>query len=114
MTIIVHGIKNCDTMKKTFQWLDKNGIDYIFHDYKKIGVDMDILKKAMDQYGWENVINRKGLTWKQIPQEQRETMTREQAELLADAKPSVNKRPLIVKGSKILLGYDPDTYNNQL
>ncbi len=51
MTITVYGIKNCDTMKKTFAWLDAHGIDYTYHDYKKSGVDMGLLKKAMDIHG---------------------------------------------------------------
>ena len=34
----VYGIKNCDTMKKAFAWLDANGVAYEFVDYKKAGV----------------------------------------------------------------------------
>ena len=112
--ITIHGIKNCDTMKKAFHWMDDNGVDYTFRDYKKVGIDTDILKKAMDQHGWENVINRKGTTWRQIPQEERDAMTREQAELLANTKPSAIKRPLIVKGDVILLGFDKDKYEKTL
>ncbi len=35
--ITVYGIKNCDTMKKAFTWLEANGIEYTFVDYKKGG-----------------------------------------------------------------------------
>jgi len=34
----IYGIRNCDTMKKAFAWLDAQGIGYEFHDYKKDGV----------------------------------------------------------------------------
>ena len=112
--ITIYGIKNCDTMKKAFTWLDDQGVDYRFHDYKKVGVDQDILKKAMDKHGWESVINRKGMTWRQIPEKERKSMTREQAELLAVAKPSIIKRPLIVKERDILLGFDTTLFNNHL
>ena len=35
MALIVYGIKNCDTMKKTFNFLDEKGVVYDFIDYKK-------------------------------------------------------------------------------
>ena len=41
----VYGIRNCDTMKKAFAWLDDHGIAYTFHDYKKLGADEALLKK---------------------------------------------------------------------
>lgn len=41
MPITIYGIKNCDTMKKARSWLDKNGIEYTFHDYKTAGIDRD-------------------------------------------------------------------------
>jgi Spx/MgsR family transcriptional regulator len=114
MTITIHGIKNCDTMKKAFKWLDDHGVAYEFHDYKKVGVDMNVLARAMDAHGWEHVINRKGITWRKIPENERDNMSRDQAEILADAKPSVIKRPLIAKGDIILLGFDTDLYKEKL
>ena len=101
-------------MKKAFKWLDDHNVAYDFYDYKKHGADMSILQKAMDQHGWDTVINRKGMTWRQLPQEERNEMTRNQAELLADAKPSIIKRPLVAKGEDILLGFDPETYKEKL
>jgi arsenate reductase (glutaredoxin) len=31
-SITIYGIKNCDTMKKARAWLEKHGVDYVFHD----------------------------------------------------------------------------------
>ena len=39
MTITIYGIKNCDAMKKARAWLDKDGVDYTFHDYKTAGIE---------------------------------------------------------------------------
>ncbi len=36
--IKIYGIPNCDTMKKARRWLEANGVEYDFHDYKKRGV----------------------------------------------------------------------------
>ena len=41
---VIHGIRNCDTMRKAMAWLDANGIEYRFHDYRKDGLDADRLR----------------------------------------------------------------------
>lgn len=112
--IKIYGIKNCDTMKKAFRWLDDHNIAYDFHDYKKVGVDDAFLARAINIHGWETIINRKGMTWRQIPEKERESMSREQAELLAHAKPSLIKRPLIDNGDSIIVGFDVDVYKGTL
>jgi Spx/MgsR family transcriptional regulator len=112
--ITVYGIKNCNTMTQAFIWLKGHDVVYDFHDYKKQGVDVTILKKAIDAHGWENVINRKGLTWKKLPQDSRETMTKDSAIQIAIEKPSIIKRPLIAKGDEILLGFDAEKYKQTL
>ncbi len=114
MACKIYGIKNCDTMKKAFKWLDDNNIIYDFHDYKKSGVDADFLSKAMGIHRWENVINKRGMTWRQIPEDDRNAMTRKSAELLADAKPSVIKRPIVAKDDTIILGFNETEYKEKL
>ncbi len=112
--IAVYGIKNCDSVKKALKWLDNHNVDYKFHDYKKHGVDDAFLSRAMDEHGWEIIINRKGTTWRQIPEDDRQDMTRDQAELLAHAKPSVIKRPILSSGDSIIVGFDVDVYKDTL
>ena len=41
----VYGIRNCDTMKKAFAWLDAHKVAYEFHDYKKQGIAAPKLKE---------------------------------------------------------------------
>src|SRR5258705_13833243 len=53
----IYGIRNCDTMKKTFAWLDAKKIDYEFHDYKKDGVPPGKLKAWAARAGWERLAN---------------------------------------------------------
>ncbi len=67
--VIIYGIRNCDTMKKAFKWLDAHGVSYSFHDYKKDGVPENVIKSAIDAHGWEAVLNRRGTTWRQLPDE---------------------------------------------
>ena len=43
MTIHIYGIKNCDTMKKALTWLQGQEKSYLFHDYRKDGLDEALL-----------------------------------------------------------------------
>lgn len=63
--IRIYGIPNCDTMKKAIKWLEKNNLDYEFHDYKKSGVPENKLKLWVKSAGWDNVLNKRGTTWRQ-------------------------------------------------
>ena len=58
MAITIYGIKNCDTMKKARTWLDKNKIEYAFHDYKTAGIDRDRLERWSKKVGWETCSTR--------------------------------------------------------
>lgn len=103
---IIYGIKNCDTMKKTFQWFEKHKIDYDFHDYKKLGADKNVVTKAFDAFGWEETLNRKGTTWRKLPEDVRAMMTQAKAMKIALENPSILKRPLIVAGDDMSMGFD--------
>lgn len=110
MPTIIYGIKNCDTMKNALRWLAEKNIDVSFHDYKKQGVDRDVLQKAIDQKGWEQVINRKGTTWRQLPQETKDTMNAQRAMRIASENPSIIKRPLLLRGDTVHLGFTKESY----
>ncbi len=110
MSIKIYGIKNCDTMKKAFAWLDTNNIDYDFHDYKKQGIDEDIIKKAIDAHGWENVLNRRGTTWRQLSDSEKASMNDNLALKIAQKNPSIIKRPLLTFNGTTYLGFKAEQY----
>lgn len=106
----IYGIKNCDTMKKAMKWLDEHGVDYDFHNYKKDGVDEDVLKQAIDEHGWEVVINKRGTTWKQLPPTVQEQMDEKKAIEIAKENPSIIKRPILLRLGQTFIGFDPKVY----
>ena len=113
--ITIYGIKNCDTMKKARAWLDKAGVDYAFHDYKSAGIDKDRLEKWAKKAGWETVINRAGLTFKKLPDKDKENLTEAKAIKLMLAQPSMIKRPVLeLGGGKLLVGFKPEAYEAAL
>lgn len=107
----LYGIPNCDTVKKARTWLDGHGQKVDFHDYKKQGVPLDVLKKAAKQLGWEPLINKRGPTWRKQTDEVKDAITTEKAAFeFLQATPSAIKRPLLEIGGKYHLGFSADEY----
>lgn len=97
-------------MKKTFAWLEGNGIKYTFHDYKKSGVPQDRLKAWLRQDGWERLVNTKGTTFRQLPASRRQGLASANVVALLTEFPSAIKRPLLECGKKLLIGFNADEY----
>jgi len=107
----IFGIKNCNTMKKAFDWLDGHDVSYDFHDYKKLPVDEDVIELAIKQHGYETVINRKGMTWRKLDDDVKNNLDHDSAIKLASEKSSIIKRPLLLKDGQVFLGFDEDAYS---
>lgn len=107
----LYGIPNCDTVKKARTWLDEHGLRAEFHDYKKQGVPLEVLKKAARQLGWEALINKKGPTWRKQPDEVKAEVTSDKTAFeFLQAAPSAIKRPLLEINGKYHLGYSSQQY----
>jgi arsenate reductase len=114
MKVTIYGIRNCDTMKKAFAWLDAHRVDYAFHDYKKDGVPGERLKAWARQAGWESLVNTRGPTYRKIPDAEKESLTEARALKLLERYSSAIKRPVVEAGAKVLVGFDPDAYARTL
>lgn len=114
--MIVYGIKNCNTVKSAIDWLNKNKVKFEFHDYKKSGITAEKLSAWSKQVGWENLVNKRGTTWRQLDEIDQKKVTNEKAAItLMIAKTSVIKRPLVEREGKVLLlGFDEADYKKVL
>ncbi|WP_291298441.1 arsenate reductase [Elioraea sp.] len=108
--VTIHGIKNCDTMKKARAWLDANAIAHAFHDYKTQGIDRAMLAAWAKSAGWEVLLNRAGTTFRKLPDAEKEGLTEARAIALMLGHPSAIKRPVLTVGGTILVGFDPARY----
>lgn len=109
------GISNCDTVKKARRWLTDQGIEYDFHDYKKAGVDPTKLKAHVDAFGWETVLNKKGTTWRKLPDEEKnKVVDAETAIALLQDNPSMIKRPILETDGDPLIGFDAQIWTQRL
>ncbi len=107
MKVTVYGIRNCDTMKKAFAWLDGHGVDYAFHDYKKAGVPVERLAAWTNALGWEKLANTRGPTWRKIPDASKKDLDAARALKLLAEHSSAIKRPVIEWGRTVTVGFDP-------
>ncbi|NVD06115.1 ArsC family reductase [Vibrio sp. JPW-9-11-11] len=110
MTITLYGIPNCDTIKKAKKWLEAEGVEYHFHDYRKQGIDSALVETFCQQLGWENVLNKRGTTYRQLTQEQKETLNEANAITLLIEQPAMIKRPILVIGNDYYIGFKADQY----
>lgn len=110
MTITLYGIRNCDTMKKAWTWLDARGIAYGFHDYKKQGIDRATLEGWIGKVGWERLLNRAGTTFKKLPDADKQGLDQDKAIMLMLAQPSMIKRPVLDVDGQLTVGFKPESY----
>ena len=108
--ITLHGIKNCDTMKKARAWLDGRGIAYAFHDYKTAGIDRTTLERWARAQGWDVLLNRAGTTFRKLPDTDRQDLTEAKAIALMLAHPGMIKRPVLAGAGTLLVGFKPEAY----
>ena len=108
--IKIYGIPNCDTMKKARRWLQANGIEYDFHDYKKLGVPEKNLKNWVKQAGWETVLNKRGTTWRKLDDGFKDNIDEAAAIQVMLNNPSIIKRPVLESGKLLLIGFNEDQY----
>lgn len=101
-------------MKKAFAWLEGKGIAYTLHDYKKHGAPADKVNTWIKQAGWENVLNTKGKTFRDLPASRQQGLNDAKAASLMVEFPSAIKRPVIDTGKGILLGFNADEYQAKL
>ena len=114
MSTTIYGIKNCETMKKARAWLDTHRVAYEFHDYKTAGIDRKRLEGWAKSVGWETLLNRSGMTFRKLPEKDKQGLTAAKAIALMLEQPSMIKRPVLDLGGKLVVGFKPETYKAEV
>lgn len=113
MKVKIFGIPNCGSVKKARTFFEEKGIDYQFHDYKKLGIDAEHLQKWSEEFGWEKVLNRKGLTWRKLDETLKHEVDNEDSaiKLMLDNTSAI-KRPVIESDKGNAIGFDEQEYES--
>jgi len=107
MALMVYGIKNCDSMKKAFQWLDAENIAYTFVDFKKDPPSVEQIDCWLEGVG-DALVNTRGPSYRQLPEDIKNQFSGAVRVDAIAAKPTLIKRPLLVNGDAMTVGFDPD------
>ena len=108
--VTLYGIPNCDTIKKARNWLQEHAVEYRFHDYRKQGVDGERLQSMAAQLGWEVMLNRRGTTWRALPDPLKEQIDEASALQLMLDNPAIIKRPILEQHGDLHIGFKPQQY----
>ncbi|MEM6908628.1 MAG: arsenate reductase [Pseudomonadota bacterium] len=114
MTIHVYGIPGCDTVKKARKWLDASALDYTFHDYKKEGADPAKLAAWIDAQSVDVILNRRGTTFRKLPEADKADIDADKAIKLLQEQPSMIKRPVVEYPGGVLVGFKEDEWSAAL
>lgn len=107
---VLYGIKNCDTVNKARKWLEAAGIDYCFHDFRADGLEREQLTAWKQAVGWETLLNRRGTTWRQLPEDAKQGIDENSALDLMLEQPTLIKRPVLEHGEEIRIGFKEADY----
>ena len=109
--MIVYGIKNCDTMKKAFTWLDKNKIEYTFHDYRNPGFTKDELSNILKLIDLAEIVNKRSTSWRALTDSEKEAVLQPNTAIeILLAHPTLVKRPLIVNDQNVTVGFSEASF----
>ncbi len=108
--VTIFGIKNCDTVRKARRWLDGHAVEYSFHDVRSDGLTRAQLESWVQTLGWESLLNRRGTTWRKLPESVRGNLDRRTAIKLMLEQPAMIKRPVLDLGNSLHLGFSEETW----
>ena len=98
----MHGISNCDTIKKAKTWLNDAGLEFSFRDYKKLPPST------------QELLNKRGTTWRKLPTHAQQSVNEHTVCALLSENPSMIKRPVLVmqdqNNIQVWVGFKADQY----
>ena len=103
--LTIYGIKSCDSCRAAKKFLATKEIEFQFHDLREDGLDIQMLERWSDRLGWERLLNKKSLTWRKIPEVDRNDMNKDKALAAIIERPTLIKRPVLESKEFIAVGF---------
>ncbi|BAF61778.1 Spx/MgsR family RNA polymerase-binding regulatory protein [Candidatus Vesicomyidisocius calyptogenae] len=104
--IKMYGIKNCDTIKKAKKFFINHQVDFEFIDFRDNPIDKTKLQTFVDKVTWENLINKRSTTYRNLNDEEKGNITLD----LVLKNPTLIKRPILIIGDDIMVGFSEKNY----
>ncbi|HEY9281426.1 MAG TPA: Spx/MgsR family RNA polymerase-binding regulatory protein [Eoetvoesiella sp.] len=112
----LYGLKRCSTCVKAMKWLEEHKIEAAFTDYRDEPVPAELLAAwAHELGGWEKLVNRASMTWRNLPAERKEPASDEQWLTLIAEFPTLVKRPVMLRtNGSVSVGFSDKKYTELL
>lgn len=108
--VILYGIKNCDSVKKARVWLTENNVQFKFHDFRSDGLTESIIVNWLKRTEWELLLNRRGLTWRNLDACVKETINPSNIIDVLLEHPTLIKRPVLNYEEIVTIGFNTEIY----
>jgi len=114
---ILYGIKNCDSVKKAQKYLNNKGVDFEFHDFRQAGINAALVTSFIDELGLDKVINKRSTTWKQLSDEDKNSINQGDAHSkklaikLCLEHETLIKRPVLKHQNQLSIGFKASDYD---
>lgn len=112
--VTIYGIPNCDTCRKARKWLDKNSVEYRFHDLRADGLDEKMLERWIARVEWQKLLNTRSTSWRSIPESARQDLDQSKALQLMREHPTLVKRPVLELANQVAVGFNEKRYREIL
>ncbi len=109
-SIILAGIKNCDSVQSARSWLQKNGIKYVFLDLRSDLFVRHILGRWMEKTDWTTLLNKRSAAWRGLDDKDRTGLDEARAMALMMKHPTLIKRPVLQMENIIEIGFSAERY----
>ncbi|WP_441003352.1 ArsC family reductase [Pseudocolwellia agarivorans] len=114
MMTTIYGIKNCDTVKKSLKWLEKNNIEFTFHDFRVDGLTPELLSSFVERSDWNVLLNKRSTTFRNLPAEIKDNLTDDVMFKAVLEQPTLLKRPILIRNDVTCVGFKDDLYQENL
>ena len=101
----VYHLKTCETCRKTLKWLLEEGIAHDPHEVREDGLQTPQVEHIVRSLGWENAVNKRSTTWRNLSNGDKDGLDAEKAVELIVANPTLMKRPVFVTEQEVMAGF---------
>ena len=105
MSLILYGLKNCDTCKKALKALAAAGVNVEFVDIRTDADLAALVPGWIKAAGVEVLVNKRSTTWRTLTDKEKQQAESTEAGRLLANNPTLIKRPVIEGGKTIHVGW---------
>lgn len=112
----LYGLTKCSTCVKARQWLQEQGVEADFVDYRDNPLPAEGLAQwSRELGGWEKLVNRASMTWRNLPDARKTPASDDEWLALIAEFPALVRRPLAIwPNGAVTVGFTEKKYLERL